>query len=155
MSIVKLARDLTCRVHYAQPGRVQERRRKKRAAAMLAAAPGVRLRCRSGPWRSGRERRGERLARRAAVLADGRKIWAVRYRERRMIEGCLREAHPIVGERLEERHQVRFLGRAEPQVLDAGIQVVDVRLVEITAPGVEVHDLLERGLPAVVEVRAG
>src|SRR5206468_2738519 len=30
MSIVKLARELPCRVHYAQPERVQERRPKKR-----------------------------------------------------------------------------------------------------------------------------
>ena len=35
------------------------------------------------------------------------------------------------------------------------IEVVDVRLVEVPAPGVEVHHLLERRLPPVVEVGAG
>jgi len=75
---------------------------KRGAAARLAAAPGVRLRCRSGPWDSGRERRGEGLGGCAAVLPDGRNLGPVRDDERRMIEGRLREANPLVGGGLEE-----------------------------------------------------
>src|SRR5436309_14897151 len=89
---------------------------KKRAAALLAAAPGVRLRCRSGPWTSGRERRGEGLGGRSAVLADRRHRGPVRDEELRMIEGRLREADPFVGEGLEEGDQVRLVGRAQAEI---------------------------------------
>src|SRR5438445_12227574 len=102
-----------------------------------------RLRCRSGSWTSGRERRGEGLGGCAAVLADRRKRGPVRDEELRMIEGRLREADPLVGEGFEEGDQVRLVGRAQAEIPDALIEVVDVRLVEVPAPGVEVHDLLE------------
>src|SRR5438128_5101576 len=75
---------------------------KRGAAARLAAAPGVRLRCRSGPRTSGRERRGEGLGGCSTVLADRRHRGPVRDEELRMIEGRLREADPLVGEGFEE-----------------------------------------------------
>src|SRR5215467_10402391 len=122
---------------YQALGRLQERRPKIGAAAMLAAAPGVRLRCRSGPRTSGRERRGEGLGGRSAVLADGRQTRAVRDVERRMIEGCFREAHPLIGGGLEEGHQVRLVAVTQAEIPDAGIEIVDVRLVEVPTPGIE------------------
>src|SRR5437879_12671803 len=47
---------------------------KRGAAARLAAAPGVRLRCRSGPRTSGRERRGEGLGGCSAVRSEERRV---------------------------------------------------------------------------------
>src|SRR5262249_57717482 len=119
----------SCIMPERKPGGILPRSSKKGRPPCWRPPWDVRLSCRSGSGTSGGEDCGEGLSGRSAILADGRKIWAVRHGARRMVAGCLREPHPIVGERLEEGDEVRLVGRAEPQVLDAGIQVVDVRLV--------------------------
>src|ERR671931_637026 len=69
----------------------------------------------------------------------------------RVIEGRLILPHPLVGERLEERHHRADLRRGQPDGADVRIQVGDVLVREVAAPVVELYHLPERGLAAVVE----
>ena len=73
-----------------------------------------------------------------------------------MIEGSLLPADALVGEREEEVHDVLLADLVHPvDAIDVRVEVGDVVLVEVAAAGVEVDDLHQRRLTAVVEVRAG
>src|SRR5436309_761643 len=72
-----------------------------------------------------------------------------------VIEGCALEAHPVVGQRLQEGDDVRPAIRLADEAADAvdgGVGVCSVGLVEIAAPRVELHHLVESEHGAVVHV---
>ncbi|TMA38419.1 MAG: hypothetical protein E6J79_06845, partial [Deltaproteobacteria bacterium] len=94
------------------------------------------------------------------VVGDGRSVAgvAVRDEELRVIEGRALEAHPVVGEGLQEGNEVRLASRRSDEAAhagDLGVEVGGVGLVEVAAPGVELHYLVESEHAAVVHVGAG
>src|SRR2546422_6241871 len=72
-----------------------------------------------------------------------------------MVEGCPFHPNALVGERLQERHQRRFVVCTQAQVLDPATQHSCVLLGEVPTAAVEVHHLFQRGHAAVVHVRPG
>src|SRR3989442_1384130 len=91
------------------------------------------------------------------VVDDGRGVAgvAVRDEELGMVEGCRLEADPVVGERLQEGDEIRpLIGLADQgaDAVDRSVEVGDVGIGEVTAPGVELHDLIEGEHAAVVHV---
>ena len=60
-------------------------------------------------------------------------------------------AHALVRQRFQEGHNRSLVISAEAGPLETGI---DTARGKITAPAVEVHQLIERGLAAIQEVRS-
>src|SRR5438067_1083531 len=94
------------------------------------------------------------------VVDDGRGVAgvAVRDEELREVEGRALEAYPVGGQRLQEGDDVRPAIRLPDEAADAvdgGVGVGSVCLVEIAAPGVELHHLVEGEHAAVVHVGGG
>ena len=75
------------------------------------------------------------------------------YAEGRMVEGGALEADAVVGEGLHEGDDGGAILRAEADLADAGAEVAAGGKIALAS--VEVHDLFEGGLAAVVEVGAG
>ena len=73
----------------------------------------------------------------------------------RVVKRCPLEAHPLVRQRLQKRHQRPLLVGGEPQWANEVPDVVPVLLRKIVAPVVELHHLLQRRDAAVVEIRCG
>src|SRR5438128_6049092 len=72
-----------------------------------------------------------------------------------MVEGRLLPAHALVGQSDQEGNQVVLLLARQSDRLDVRIQVVGILAGEVATAAVEVDDLAQRGLAAVVEVRPG